>query len=85
MSLLTKIFGDPNKRAVARYLPQVEKINGLEAEFEKLSDADLKQKTAEFKERLKKDESLDEILPEAFALVREAAWRTIRSAQPSPS
>ncbi len=85
MSFLTKIFGDPNKRAVARYLPRVEKINSLEAEFEKLSDEELKGKTQEFKERLEvsggdsatNKETLDDILPEAFALVREAAKRTI--------
>ena len=55
----------------------VERINSLEKDFEKLSDSDLKNKTFEFKERIKNGESLDEILPEAFAVVREAAKRTL--------
>ncbi len=55
----------------------VEKINSLESSFEKFTDDDLKNKTQEFKERLKKGETLDDILPEAFALVREAAKRTL--------
>jgi preprotein translocase subunit SecA len=77
MSLLRKIFGDPNARAIAKLQPIIEKINALEAETQKLSDDGLAAKTGELKERLKNGASLDEVLPEAFALVREAARRTL--------
>jgi len=77
MSILTKIFGDPNERYLKKIQPLVEKINSLEKDFEKIPDEKLKEKTFEFKERLKKGETLDDILPEAFALVREAAKRTL--------
>jgi preprotein translocase subunit SecA len=69
---------DSNEREVRRLQPVVDHINSLEPEFEKLSDAELRAKTDEFKARLKDGESLDEILPEAYAAVREAAKRTIR-------
>jgi len=75
MSIYTKIFGDSNKKAVAKMQPVVEKINALESEFEALSNDELKAKTAEFKSRLEKGETLDDILPEAFATVREAGKR----------
>jgi len=78
MSIITKIFGDANEKFLKKLQPVVEKINSLESEFEKFSDEKLKEKTAEFKERLKKGEILDDILPEAFALVREAAKRTLK-------
>ncbi|MFN3301590.1 MAG: preprotein translocase subunit SecA [Patescibacteria group bacterium] len=78
MSFLSKIFGDPNERYLKKLWPIVEKINSLEKEFEKIPTQNLKEKTLEFKERLKKGQTLDEILPEAFALVREAAKRTIK-------
>ncbi len=77
MSILTKIFGDANEKYLKKLQPVVEKINGLEKEFEGFSNERLKEKTLEFKERLKKGENLDNILPEAFALVREAAKRTL--------
>ncbi len=77
MSLIRKIFGDPNARAVAKLQPLVETINALEPEIQKLSDEGLKARTGELKERLKKGETLDAILPEAFACVREAARRTL--------
>ena len=77
MSILTKIFGDPNEKYLKKIQPIVEKINSLEPRFEKLSDEKLREKTEEFKQRLKKGETLDDILPEAFALVREAAKRTL--------
>ena len=77
MSILTKIFGDPNEKYLKKIQPIVEKINSLEPRFEKLSDGKLREKTEEFKQRLKKGETLDDILPEAFALVREAAKRTL--------
>ena len=66
-----------DENALKRLQPMVERINGLEPEFEKLSDAELRAKTDEFKARLKDGSSLDELLPEAFAAVREAAKRTI--------
>jgi len=75
MSFLTKIFGDPNLKVLKDLQPTVEKINSLEPEFVKLTDAELKNKTSEFKERLAKGETLDDILPEAFATVREASKR----------
>jgi preprotein translocase subunit SecA len=78
MSIINKIFGDANEKYLKKLQPIVEKINSLEKEFEKFSNEKLKEKTQEFKERLKKGESLDDILPEAFALVREAAKRTLR-------
>jgi preprotein translocase subunit SecA len=77
MSILTKILGDPNERYLKKIRPLVEKINSLEKDFDKIPDEKLKEKTFEFKERLKKGETLDDILPEAFALVREAAKRTL--------
>ena len=76
MSILTKIFGDPNAKVLKTLQPIVDKINALEPEYEKLPDAALKGKTAEFKNRLEKGESLDDILSEAFAVVREASKRT---------
>jgi preprotein translocase subunit SecA len=69
---------DSNEKELKRLQPLVDDINSLEPEFEKLSDAELRAKTDEFKARLKDDESLDGILPEAYAAVREAAKRTIR-------
>jgi preprotein translocase subunit SecA len=77
MSLLTKIFGDSSSRIAGQHQLQVEKINKLEPQFEAFSIEELKNKTQEFKERLQKGEALDDILPEAFAAVREAAKRTI--------
>jgi len=77
MKLLSKIFGDPNKRHFRRLKPIIEKINSLESQFQKIPDEELKEKTFEFKTRLQKKENLEKILPEAFALVREAAKRTL--------
>jgi len=77
MSLLTQIFGDENKNYFKKLQPAVEKINGLEKGFLELSGGRLKVKTAEFKERLAKGAVLDDILPEAFALVREAGRRNL--------
>ena len=73
-----RIFGgDPNKRAIEKYIETVDAINNLEAEFEGLSDEALRAKTQELRARLAQDETLDELLPEAFATVREASKRTI--------
>ncbi len=77
MAILQNFFGDSNKRLIKPLYPIVEKINALEPSFSSLSDSDLKLKTASFKERLVAGETLDDILPEAFALVREAAKRTL--------
>src|SRR6056297_810609 len=72
-----KVFGTPNDRKVKATRPLVEKINALEAEFEKLDDAQLIEKTAELKARHTKGETLDDLLPEAFANCREAAKRAL--------
>jgi preprotein translocase subunit SecA len=81
MSVLTRILGDPNAREVKRLTGVVEQVAGHEAAIKKLSDKALKDQTAKFKERLEKGESLDDLLPEAFATVREAAQRTIGQRQ----
>ena len=74
---LTSILGDSNEKELKRLQPTVNKINALEPDFEKLSNEGLRAKTVEFKDRLNSRESLDDILPEAFATVREAAKRTL--------
>jgi preprotein translocase subunit SecA len=76
-TLARKAFGTPNDRKVKATRPIVAKINALEPEFEKLSDAQLIEKTAEFKKRVAEGESLDQLLPEAFANCREAARRAL--------
>ena len=75
--LLKKIFGTKNDREIKALTKEVEKINALESEYEKLSDEDLQNKTNIFKERLKNGETLDDILVEAFATVREASKRVL--------
>src|SRR6267378_7018451 len=77
MSVLTKVLGDPNAREVKRHLERVAEINQLEPLLEKLDPEELKAKTAEFRQRLEQGEALDDLLVEAFAVVREAARRTI--------
>lgn len=74
MSIFKKLFGS-NEREIKKLQPIVDKINSLEAEFSKLTDEELRGKTEEFRERIKNGESLDDILPEAFAVVREATKR----------
>ncbi|MBN2417865.1 MAG: preprotein translocase subunit SecA [Deltaproteobacteria bacterium] len=76
-SFIKKIFGSKNDRELKRIQPIVDKINTLEPEFQRLTDDQLKAKTAEFKERLAKGETIDEILPEAFAAAREASVRVL--------
>ena len=73
--LIKKIFGDPNEKELKNIRPIVDKINALEPDMERMSDANLQAKTSEFKLRLQKGETLDDILPEAFAVVREASKR----------
>ena len=75
MSFLTKIFGDPNAKVVSQIRLIVDQINSFEPALEKLSSEELKNKSIEFKERLSKGVSLDDILPEAFAVVREVSKR----------
>ena len=76
-NLTSKFFGSSNDRQIKKYNPLVHKINQLEDIFIKLSDQELKLKTIDFKEKLSNGETLDNILPEAFATVREAAKRTL--------
>ncbi|MDQ3187587.1 MAG: preprotein translocase subunit SecA [Pseudomonadota bacterium] len=75
--ILTKVFGSRNQRLLKTYDRNVDRINGFEAAISALSDTDLKAKTGEFRARLGNGESLDDMLPEAFAVVREAAKRTL--------
>ena len=77
MGLFTKIFGTPSQRAVKALTPLVNKIEALEEEMKALSDQQLRAKTDEFKARLANGETLDNILPEAFAVCREADWRVL--------
>ncbi len=77
-TLLTKIIGTKNDRELKRIQPIVARINELEAGVKPLSNDALRGKTAEFRERLAKGETLDDLLPEAFAVVREAGWRVLR-------
>lgn len=76
-NLLKKIFGSRNERIIKQYLKVVGQINSLEAEIEKLSDAELRARTDEFKQRIDNGEALDALLPEAFAVVREAGKRVL--------
>ena len=71
------LFKSYSQKEVKRIMPLVQKINGLEDSIQKLSDTELRDKTAEFKERLEKGETLDDLLPEAFAVVREASKRVL--------
>ena len=77
MGLLSRVVGTHSEREVKRVIPIVNKIESLEPEMEKLTDEELRGKTDEFKTRLSKGETLDDILPEAYAVVREASKRTI--------
>lgn len=78
INILTKIFGSRNDRLLKQYRVGVARINALEAQFETLTDDGLRAKTQEFKDRLVKGESLDDILPEAFAVVREGSKRVMK-------
>lgn len=77
MGFLEKVFGSYSEREVKKLQKIADKIEALDEEMQKLSDEGLRVKTDEFKERLQKGESLDDLLPEAFAVCREAAWRTL--------
>ena len=78
ISLLKKVFGTRNDREVKRIQVIVDQVNLLESSINKLSDDKLRSKTGEFKSRLKEGATIDDILPEAFALVREAGLRTLK-------
>ncbi len=78
LGLVKKIFGDANEREVKRLMKTVDQINALESSIAPLSDEQLRAKTDEFRGRIAKGEDLDDILPEAFAVVREAARRTLK-------
>ena len=77
VGVLKKIFGSANERELKRLAPLVDEINSFEPEISKLSDEQLRGKTAEFRQRLENGEELDDLLPEAFAVVREASTRTL--------
>ena len=77
MSALTKIFGTHSERELKRIYPIADKVESYQEAMGKLSDEELKDKTREFKKRLEDGETLDDILPEAFATVREAAKRVL--------
>ncbi|BFN03453.1 preprotein translocase subunit SecA [Clostridium tetani] len=78
MRIWEKIFGTYSQRELKRVIPIVDKIDKLDQTMQKLTDEELKNKTNEFKERLSKGETLDDILVEAFAVAREAAWRVVK-------
>ena len=75
--VVSKIIGTQNEREIKRLRPLVDKINFFEPEIQKLSDAELREKTGQFRKRLLDGETLDDILPEAFSVVREASKRTV--------
>ncbi len=77
LNALTKVFGSKNERELKRIRPQIERINALEPAAQAMSDDELKAQTAKFKERIDQGEPLDDLLPEAFAAVREASVRTL--------
>ena len=77
MSILTKLFGSHSDRELKKIYPIVDKIETIADEYAAMSDEELKAKTPEFKDRLENGETLDDILPEAFATVREASWRVL--------
>ena len=77
MGLITKIFGTRSQRELKKIQPMVDQILALEEPYSKISEEQLRGKTAQFKERLAQGETLDDILPEAFAAIREAAWRVL--------
>ena len=77
MGLFDKLFGTRSDREIKRIRPLVDKILALEETYKALSDAELKAKTPQFKQRLEEGETLDDLLPEAFAAIREAADRVL--------
>lgn len=78
LNFLTKVFGSKNDRELKKLQPVVDQINALEPEVKAMNDDRLRDQTSRFKERIEQGESLDDLLPEAFATVREASWRTLK-------
>jgi len=76
--ILEKIFGNYSEKEVRRIEPIADEVLSYDEKMSKLTDDELRGKTEEFKNRIKEGETLDDILPEAFAAVREAAWRTLK-------
>ena len=76
-TLLARVFGTKHEREIKRLAPRVDHISSLAPEFEALTDEQLQAKTDEFKRRYRDGESLDDLLPEAFATCREASWRVM--------
>lgn len=76
-SILTKVFGSKNERVLKDIQPLVNQINELESQIEHLDDSALAAKTAEFRQRVEKGESLEDLLPETFAVIREASKRVL--------
>ena len=81
MGFLEKIFGNYSEKELKKIKPIVDKIESYDSAMQALTDEELKAKTSEFKRRFKDGETLDQLLPEAFAAVREAAWR-VRGMKP---
>ena len=81
-AFLKKLFGDSSTRELKKIQPKVQAVEALEQEYAALSDQELKSKTQQFKDRYQKGESLDDLLPEAFAACREAAWRVLEMKLP---
>ena len=77
MGLMEKIFGDLNEKEVKKIGKIVDQVEALDEQMQALSDEELQAKTPEFRERLQNGETLDDILPEAFAVCREGAWRSL--------
>ena len=77
LGLVKKLFGDANEREIKRFMRTVERINAMGPDFEKLTDEQLRAKTDEFKARIAQGATTDELLPEAFATVREASKRVL--------
>ncbi len=77
MNIIQKIFGTHSQNELKRVYPIADAVMALDEDMQKLSDEELKAKTKEFKERLENGETLDDILPEAYAVVREAASRVL--------
>src|SRR5512139_774285 len=78
MSFLTKVFGSKNERELKKLQPQVDRINALEPAMQAMTDDELRAQTGRFKERVGRGEPLEDLLPEAFAAVREASVRVLR-------
>lgn len=76
-NIFTRVLGSRNQRALRQFSRQINKINDLESEIKALKDGDFKAKTAEFREQVAAGATLDDLLPEAFAYAREAAWRSL--------